>query len=264
VSAGSLLAPAPLKWTYVYALGDSPTAAAWHRDAWVQTLAGVDGVSRVVVHEARKAPQPEDVSRPLNDWAGLVEVHVDDASVVADSLVPLVRAELGGRLSALRGLVTTVAEEYDLRRDVPAQQHPYATETITWKNNPPPAGEPGDTDDLWRYVYLFRYRDDVPWTEGEDWYLGHHTREGRQLPGLRRYVTWRRRRCDAMSGPDAELFNGFARYTELCFETFDEWHRATHLNGPRWRMAESWPTGVWTDYHQLFLGTTPTVDTAAT
>ena len=261
MSTGSLLGPAPLKWTYIYGLGDSADASAWHRDEWVRGLVGVDGVSRVVVHEARKAPQPEDVARPLNDWAGLVEVHVDDATVVAEVLAPRVRAELGGRLAALRGLLSTVEEEYDLRRDVPAQQHPYATEAISWKDTPPPAGEPGDTDDLWRYVYFFRYKDEVPWVEGEDWYLGHHTREGRQLPGLRRYLTWRRRRCDTLPDEDAALFNGFARYTELCFETFEEWHNATHAHGPRWRMADAWPTGVWTDYQQLFIGTSPAVDT---
>jgi hypothetical protein len=260
VTTGSLLGPQPLKWTYIYGLGDSPEAAAWHRDEWVQGLVDVDGVSRVVVHESRKAPQPDDVSRPLNDWAGLVEVHLDDLSVVTGPLAARARAEMGGRFTALRGIVSTVSEEYDLRRDVPAQQHPYATESITWKTVPPPAGEPGDTDDLWRYVYFFRYKDGVPWVEGEDWYLGHHTREGRQLPGLRRYVTWRRRRCDALTGEDAALFNGFARYTELCFETFEGWHDATHARGPNWRMPEAWPGGVWTDYQQLFIGTSPDLD----
>lgn len=262
MTTGSLLEPSPLKWTYIFRLADDADARQWHLEEWPKSLLQVPGVRRVVIHDSLQAPQPDDVSRPLNDYDGLVEVHLGDASAL-DEVLPLVKGELGPRFAVVRGMVSTLEEDYDLRRHVPAQQHPYLAETIDWKNTPPPADEPAGDADLWRYVYFFRYRDDVPWVEGEDWYLGHHTREGRQLPGLRRYVTWRRRRVDALSAEDAEVFNGSARYTELCFDDFEAWHRATHSNGPRWRMDERHPTGVWTDYQQLFIGVTPVVDAAA-
>lgn len=261
MSVGSLLVPEPVKWTYVYALADDPSAEAWHRDEWLPELAKLDGVDRVVAHRARLAPQFDDVSRPLNAWSGLVEVHLRDADVLRSKLAARVLEHVGGRLAALRGLLSTVREEYDLRRDLPSQQHPYLTEPISWKTTPPPADEPTDAE-LWRYVYFFRYRDEVPWVDGEDWYLGHHTREGRQLPGLRRYVTWRRRHLELDPAVTATL-NGFARYTELCFESFEAWHRATHSHGPVWRMDERYPGGVWTDYQQLFIGTTPDIDITA-
>lgn len=261
MSLGSLLEPAPVKWTYIYQPVDGTDATRWHDDEWVPELAAIEGVQRVVVHSSRPAPQPDDVRRSLNAYAGLVEVHLDYVDVITKQLVPRVKALLGEKFSTVRGIVTTVEEEYDLRRHVPAQQHPYATEPIAWKNEPPVAGEPTGDADLWRYVYFFRYGDDVPWTDGEDWYLGHHTREGRQLPGLRRYVTWRRHQLGQLDGVDAELFNGFVRYTELCFDSFEAWHRATHSQGPKWRMDERYPTGVWTDYHQLFIGPEPTIDT---
>ena len=259
MTAGSLVGATPLKWTYIYALAEG-SDAAWHRDEWLPGLLELPGVSRVIAHDARSAPQPPDVSRPLNAWAGVVDVQVDDPAVVAGHVLPRVGAVLGERFSELRGLLTTVRYEYDLRRDVPAQQYPYLGERVSWKDAPPTSGEPGDSPDLWRYVYFFRYRDDVSWPDGEDWYLGHHTREGKQLPGLRRYVTWLRRRCDVLGKDQARLFNGFNRYTELCFQSFEEWHAATHAQGPRWRMAEAYPTGVWTDYQQLFIGPHPSLD----
>ncbi len=262
MSTGSLLVPEPVKWTYIYALAGDPSAEAWHRDEWLPGLAKLDGIDRVVAHRTREAPQPEDVARPLNAWTGLVEVHLREPDLLRSVLAARVQEHVGGRFLAVRGLLSTIREEYDLRRDLPAQQHPYLTEAITWKGSPPPAEEPVDGD-LWRYVYFFRYRDEVPWVDGEDWYLGHHTREGRQLPGLRRYVTWRRRRDDRLDAATAAQLNGFARYTELCFESFEAWHRATHSHGPRWRMDERHPAGVWTDYQQLFVGATPDIDITA-
>ena len=250
--------PDPLKWTYLYRLADG--RSTWHEDVWLPGLVEVDGVTRVVVHEARQAPQPEDVKRPLNHWSGIAEVHLADGSVMKN-LLPAARAAVADGFTDLRGMLSTVQEEYDLRRDVPAQQYPFISESITWHSEPPTAGEPDDGD-LWRYVYFFRYRDDVPWSDGESWYLGHHTREGRQLPGLRRYLTWRRRQDPFIEGEDVHLFNGFARYTELSFESFEAWHAAPHEKGPKWRMDERYPSGVWTDYQQLFIGTVPSFDIA--
>lgn len=235
-------------------------AGAWLRDGLLPGLAGLPGVTRVVWWRARRVPQPEDVSRPLNAVTGMGEVFAPEATLVT-RVLPMLRdlAADVSRVTILRGVVCDEEPEYDLIRDVPAQQHPYFTLPVDWKSGrrievPEPTGE-----DLYRYVYFFAYRDEVSFDAGEDWYLGHHTREGRQLPGLVRYLTWRRRRPAGAAEYDRDLL-GLVRYTELCFESFERWYDACYRHGPRWRMPEEHPKGVWHDYHAFFLGPEPEID----
>jgi hypothetical protein len=48
-----------------------------------------------------------------------------------------------------------------------------------------------ENEEIFIDSYCLRYAPGVSWAEGEDWYLGHHTREGKQLPGMKHYKTWR-------------------------------------------------------------------------
>lgn len=103
--------------------------------------------------------------------------------------------------------------QYDLLRDVPVQQYKYAAV--------PPKYTPGkmmedDSDDVILDVYMFNYSEKFTLTEGEDWYLGHHTREGRitkQL-GNKHYQTWKSLKTAEEENSTLRP-NRFYRLTEL-------------------------------------------------
>lgn len=78
--------------------------------------------------------------------------------------------------------------QYDLLRDAPPQHYKYMSFPLWWTNGPPEV----DLDaPIFIDSYCISYREDLPTSAGEDWYLGHHTREGKQLPGMKHYRTWR-------------------------------------------------------------------------
>lgn len=219
----------------------------------------VPGVSRVTWWRSRVVPQPEEVRRSLNLVSGMATLEVSDSAVLASRLLPeLRRMRDEGDLTLVRGLVSSTAPEFDLLRDTPFQHLPYATLPVEWKLGRRPSVPEPTGEDLFRYVYMFRYRDGVSFDEGEDWYLGHHTREGKQLPGLVRYLTWRRTQRRLLAEFDDLL--GLVRYTELCFESFEDWYRACYPQGPRWTMPNAHPSGVWDDYHAFFLGPDAEID----
>lgn len=101
--------------------------------------------------------------------------------------------------------------QYDLLKDVPVQQYKYAPLLPTFVGGPP---EYDDSDDTFMDIYMFNYQ--VPLVEGEDWYLGHHTREGRHSKqlGNRHYQTWKILRVPEEEGSVLNP-NRFYRLTEL-------------------------------------------------
>lgn len=227
-----------------------------------ETLPGcaeVPGVSRVTWWRARVVRQPEEVRRSLNLVAGMATIEVSDSGVLASRLLPELRRKRDeGDFTLIRGLVSNTEPEFDLLRHTPFQHLPYATMSVDWKTGSRPSVAEPTGEDLFRYVYMFRYREDVTFDEGEDWYLGHHTREGKQLPGLVRYLTWRRTQRRLLTEFDDLL--GLVRYTELCFESFEAWYQACYPQGPRWTMPAAYPSGVWDDYHAFFLGPNAEID----
>lgn len=219
---------------------------------------GLTGLVRSAWWEVRTAPQPKDVRRSLSHFAHFVETWWDSEGSWREQHEPFLDREIRGsdRVGDFFVHLSDPHPQYDLIRDVPAAHYPHMARPLDWSAGHRPVVPEPDGHDMWRYVYFFNYRDGVPLDDGEDWYLGHHTREGKQLPGLVHYVTWRRR------GPSHELAGladearRFVRYTELCFEDFDTWHKVCYREGPRWTMSEV-HGGVWGDYQQLFLGPTP-------
>ncbi|MDD5190605.1 MAG: hypothetical protein PHE50_06145 [Dehalococcoidales bacterium] len=79
-------------------------------------------------------------------------------------------------------------EEYNLLRDAPPQHYKYMTLPLWWPKGAP-AVDPNE--EIFIDSYCFFYSPQLPQHIGEDWYLGHHTREGKQLPGMKHYKTWR-------------------------------------------------------------------------
>ena len=78
--------------------------------------------------------------------------------------------------------------EYDLLRDVPPQHYKYMTLPMWWPHGQPIVDE---NIEIFIHTYVFSYRDDIETADAEDYYLGHHTREGKQLPGMQHYKTWK-------------------------------------------------------------------------
>lgn len=103
--------------------------------------------------------------------------------------------------------------QYDLLRDVPVQQYKYINHPGRYT-----AGKmlDGDDDDVIMDVYMFNYAPKFTTEEGEDWYLGHHTREGRitKRLGNKHYQTWRSLKVPAVEGSPLDP-NRFYRLTEL-------------------------------------------------
>ena len=101
--------------------------------------------------------------------------------------------------------------EFDLLRDAPQQQYKYMTLQLWW-----PKGRPviDEDEEIFIDSYCFSYPPGISLVDGEDWYLGHHTREGKQLPGMKHYRTWRTIRVPEELGSPLKP-NRWVRLTEL-------------------------------------------------
>ncbi|MDD5190146.1 MAG: hypothetical protein PHE50_03785 [Dehalococcoidales bacterium] len=115
------------------------------------------------------------------------------------------------------------APQYNLLQDVPVQQFKYMSNPAVFTGAP----EYDESEDTFIDVYMLNYR--VPVADGEDWYLGHHTREGRigkQL-GNKHYQTWK-----TLTIPETERGvihpNRFYRLTEL---GLPDWTRGARRPG---------------------------------
>jgi len=101
--------------------------------------------------------------------------------------------------------------EFNLLQDAPYQQYKYMTLPLWWPKGRP---EYDDTAEIFIDSYCLAYRPDITIDTGEDWYLGHHTREGKQLPGMKHYKTWKTIRVP--EDPNSTLEpNKWFRLTEL-------------------------------------------------
>lgn len=103
--------------------------------------------------------------------------------------------------------------QYNLLKDIPVQQYKYI--------NYPGRYTPGkmiddDQDDVIMDIYMFNYDPRFTFEEGEDWYLGHHVREGRitKRLGHRHYQTWKPLRVKVEENCPLRP-NRFWRFTEL-------------------------------------------------
>ena len=106
-----------------------------------------------------------------------------------------------------------------------------------------------------RWLYLFKYPDDVPVEEGERWYLGTHTQEAKQMAehGLVGYRTWK-----AVEPPfdtpskTREQLSEWKRVTELTFRDWDAFKAAVVDSGIEYTPPPYGPKGF--VYHTIFLG----------
>jgi hypothetical protein len=101
--------------------------------------------------------------------------------------------------------------QYNLLRHTPPQHYKYITLQLNWTGGRPRIEEP---EEIFIDTYFLFYRPDISTADGEDWYLGHHTREGKQAPGMKHYKTWKAIKVPSDPGSPLRL-NKWFRLTEL-------------------------------------------------
>ena len=102
--------------------------------------------------------------------------------------------------------------EFNLLQDAPYQHYKYMTLPLWWPKGRPQVDE---NEEIFIDSYCILYGPGISWADGEDWYLGHHTREGKQLSGMRHYRTWRVVRVPEPPAGSPLKPNTWARLTEL-------------------------------------------------
>jgi hypothetical protein len=116
-----------------------------------------------------------------------------------------------------------------------------------------------------RWLHLIRYPDGADKQAGEEWYLDTHVPEALRMAdhGLAGYRTWQ-----ALQTPydspyfSRERMNHWDRVTELCFDDFDGFRRATASNAGVYTPAPfTNPAGAATfEEHSIFLAEQPQHD----
>jgi hypothetical protein len=101
--------------------------------------------------------------------------------------------------------------QYNLLRDAPPQHYRYMSLPLWWPQGPPQVDY---DEEIFIDSYCISYKPAIGFQAGEDWYLGHHTREGKQLPGMRHYLTWKTLKVTTPENSTLRL-NRWARLTEL-------------------------------------------------
>ncbi|MGE0545207.1 MAG: hypothetical protein AB7R89_34040 [Dehalococcoidia bacterium] len=228
---------------------------AWYEEQWLQRELSVPGV--VQTRSWKTIFAERQAYMPPNEYDRMTEVRFAnqrDAEAALCNRTSLWRVENREGLDRFEGIVVGPKPEYNLLADVPPQQYPFMTMPLAWRTGQPPDVPPPNTTNLVRYMYFFKYRDDVDIRLGEEWYLGHHTREGKQLPGIQTYITWRHRPLTGLRDAIPEIAN-FSRYTEIGYESIEYQQRAVNFEGPHfvpsihYRSGVAWDTDAYRNFY---------------
>jgi hypothetical protein len=153
---------------------------------------------------------------PHDQFVRRSELHFEDVDSAVSALKAgaslwSFNASSGPGFREFECMLLSEEPQFDLLRDAPQQQYKYMTLPLWWRKGPPTYD---DAVEIFIDSYCIAYRDDLAIADGEDWYLGHHTREGKQLPGMKHYRTWRTIHVKDELPLPLEL-NKWARLTEL-------------------------------------------------
>ncbi len=134
----------------------------------------------------------------------------------------------------LECMFVQVEPQYDLLKDAPPEQYKYMTMPLHWPKGKPKVDESAE---IFINSYCFFYNQEISLADCEDWYIGHHNREGKQLPGIRHYKTWKTIPIPEIPGSPLRP-NKWYRLTELGMSP--EAYRATMIdNSTRIRFQPS-------------------------
>lgn len=217
---------------------------AWYQDSWLPREIAIPGVLQTRSWKTLVAERQ--AYTPPNEWDRMTEVRFASHNAAEAALcttASLWRAENREGLERFEGIVVGPRAEYNLLADVPPQQYPFMTMPLAWRRGVPADIPPPSTTSLVRYMYFFKYAENVDPRLGEEWYLGHHTREGKQLPGIQTYITWKRRPLTGLAEFIPEIA-GFHRYTEIGYESIEYQQRAVNFEGPHFLPSIHYHTGV--------------------
>jgi len=96
-----------------------------------------------------------------------------------------------------------------------------------------------------KMVWVFGYPEGVSFEEGEKWYLGVHSQEVKNFPGLRKYLTWRILDVKELPWYEEEYARAqpnYVRITELWWDDVESWLKLRQgrvkLTPPPW--GEPW------------------------
>lgn len=235
----------------------------WYRVQRLPRERSITGVESIRSWHTLHAERDSAPLRPLNNYDRLTEIRFSGLDAITSALCSLDsfwQAEHRRGLSRFHAIAVPNEPEYDLRRDVPAQHYPYLAMPIRWRTGKEPeAPEPQGTA-MAKYMYFFGYPKQANLRASEDWYLGHHTREGKQLPGLLRYLTYRHLPIPDLAAylPEAATFY---RFTELCFDSIETQQRVCDLEGPIWTPSPRYGpvTWDWDTYRCFFIAGEPDI-----
>jgi hypothetical protein len=186
----------------------------WYFDVHVPQVKKLSGVTRYRTWRGLPpiwVPSPY----PYDRFVRMSELVFENMALARQATLgdPSLWAEASERKPGFGEFACVFLEEepqYDLIKDMPVQQCKYAALPLKFSGG---EHQYEDGEDALILVYLFNYC--VPAADGEDWYLGHHAREGKltKQVGLRHYQTWRTLPVPEESGSPLKP-NRFYRLTE--------------------------------------------------
>jgi len=169
---------------------------AWYLNEHVPRARKLPGVLRYLSWRSidPDIPYPHPASpTPFNQYVRRSELWFKDIQAWQNAIktdpelwIPSVEGNPGFR--EFESMLLPNKPQFDLLRDAPPQQYKYMTLPLWWRNSRPRVDENAE---IFIDSYCLLYNPKIPVDFGEDWYLGHHTREGKQLPGVKHYKTWK-------------------------------------------------------------------------
>jgi hypothetical protein len=229
------------------------TGEKWYLNDHVPKVKAQSGVLRYLSWRALEVTPDTRAPAPFDQFVRMSELCFENLEAWKQSgasAPELWRSTKKGfpGFGELECLLLDVEPQYDLMRDVPPQQYKYLTLPLMWPNGVP---EIDDTGDLVIDMYFFNYRKDIPVADGEDWYIGHHNREGKQMPGIKRYRTWRPIRVPEDPSFPCQL-NRWYRLTELGVPSVEAFNKV--INGEqRIRFTPSPLGNVLGEWRNIFI-----------
>lgn len=210
----------PVRFVYMFSYpkgADKDTAEKWYLEEHVPAVRRQPGVTG---YRSWKALPPITMWTfdPYDRFDRISEVEFENLDTCLNATVRMPELWQKGAVdkpgfAELECVVMDLPPQYDLLKDIPVQQYKYI--------NHPGRYTPGkmldvDEDDVIMDVYMFNYDPKFTFEEGEDWYLGHHVREGRitKRLGHRHYQTWKPLRITVDADNPLQP-NRFWRFTEL-------------------------------------------------
>ena len=214
-----------LRWVFFLRYPDGVSkddGERWYLGTHTQEAKHLQGLRRYRSWKALKASTapPWTTVDSLNRWDRVTELAFDDWDGWHEAAVKHVPeytpAPYGARGFEFETIFIQDERDDDFLRSSPAPGFLSAS----------------DTDRLVRWLFILRYGNNTTKEAGEDWYLGTHTQEAKQMHGLRRYVSWR-----AQAAPASLIALAppkWDRLTELAFADFDAWADGAVTQMPQW------------------------------